>query len=345
MAPKAVYSTISAASIAETVDQNYDIGLTARCQFFTHGVSDFYELEGGDGRPYLARLCSHRSRGPANIDYETALLAHLDRCGIVVGAPVVDREARLWSLLDAPEGPRAFTVLKRLQGRTPRSDLNRTGVADVRTLAGIEALGASMGQIHLAGASYAGPPSLYRIDEQHLIEKPLAQIVAVVDDAMAQDAKAIGESLAKRLAERAPSLSIGHCHGDNHGGNTLIADGMDGAPIAGWFDFDDAGPGFLAYDLATFLWAELNLARSDSLSEARQSLWAAFITGYRSVRQISEADFDAIGFFVAIRHVWLMGLYAGRIPEWGAKFVSADWFRDGFTLLRKWNGLAAPAVG
>jgi len=345
MTPNAVYSTISAASIAETVDRHYNIGPTARCRFFKRGLSDFYELEGSDGHPYLARLCSHRSRGPANIDYETALLAHLDRCGIVVGVPAADREGRLWSLLDAPEGPRAFTVLGRLQGRTPRSDLNRMGVADARTLAGIKALGASLGQIHLAGASYAGPASLYRIDEQHLIEKPLAQIVAVVDDATAQEATTIGESLAKRLAERAPSLSIGHCHGDNHGGNTLIADGVDGAPIAGWFDFDDAGPGFLAYDLATFLWAELNFARSDSLSEVRRSLWAAFIAGYRSVRQISEADFDAIGLFVAIRHIWLMGLYAGRIPEWGVKSVSVDWFRDGVALLRKWDGLAAPVVG
>jgi hypothetical protein len=43
------------------VDRNDDIGPTARCQFFTHGLSDFYELEGSDGLPYLARLCRHRA--------------------------------------------------------------------------------------------------------------------------------------------------------------------------------------------------------------------------------------------------------------------------------------------
>ncbi len=62
----------------------------------------------------------------------------------------------------------------------------------------------------------------------------------------------LGERLGARLAERAASLSVGQCHGDNHGGNTLIADGAGGEPIPGWFDFDDAGPGFLAHDLATF---------------------------------------------------------------------------------------------
>ncbi len=346
MSLKAAYSTIAAVSIADIVDRNYKIGPTARCRLFARGVNDIYELEASEGRRWMARLYDRRSRGPANVAYETALLAHLDRCGIAVGAPVADREGRLWSMLDAPEGPRELAVFERLEGRTPRADLNRTGVADARTLAGIQALGASLGRIHLAGASYAGPPSLYRVDGRHLIEKPLAQILDVgVDDALAQEATTIGEHLAKRLAERAPSLSVGHCHGDNHGGNTLITDGADGAPIPGWFDFDDAGPGFLAYDLATFLWAELNLARSDRLSEARQPLWPAFINGYRSVRPIPKADFDAIGLLVAIRHVWFMGLYAGRIHEWGVQFVSADWFRDGFVLMRKWDSLAAPAVG
>ncbi len=344
MTLKAVYSTISAASIAEVVDRNFMIGPTARCRLFARGVNDIYELEASDGQRYMARLCDRRSRGPANIDYETALLSHLDRCGIVVGAPAPDREGRLWSMLDAPEGPREFAVLERVDGRTPRAGLNRTGMADAQTLADMQALGASLARIHRAGASFDGPPSLYRIDGRHLIENSLAQMLPVVDDMLAREATAIGERLGARLAEWAPSLSAGQCHGDNHGGNTLIADGAGGEPIPGWFDFDDAGPGFLAYDLATFLWAELNHARSDSLSEARRPIWPAFITGYRSVRPIPAADFDAIGLFVAIRHVWLMGLYAGSIPQLGARVVSADWFRDGLGLVRKWDSLTTPTV-
>lgn len=344
MTLEAAYSTISAASIAAVVDRRFTVGPTARCRFFARGFNDTYELEGRDGRRYMARLCDRRFRGPANADYETALLAHLDRCGIVVGTPVADRQGRLWSMLDAPEGPREFAVFERLEGRAPVAGLLRTGKADARTLADMQALGASLGQMHLAGASFDGPPSLYRIDGRHLIENPLAQILAVVDDTLAAEATAIGESLAARLAERAPSLSVGHCHGDNHAGNTLIADSANGDPIPGWFDFDDAAPGFLAYDLATLLWSGLFHARSDRVSEAHQPIWPAFVSGYRSVRAIPTADFDAIGLLVAIRHVNFMGQYASRIPEWGAGFVSADWFRDGLGLVRKWNGLAAPAV-
>ena len=177
-----------------------------------------------------------------------------------------------------------------------------------------------------------------------MIDDPLAQIVAVVDPALAQEATAIAVGLAEQLAQRAPLLSIGVCHGDNHGGNALIVDQADGRAVPGWFDFENAAPGFLAYDLATFLWAELNLSRTAVLAEARQPLWPAFINGYRSVRPIPEPDFEAIGLFIAIRHVWLMGLYAGSIDQMGARLVSAEWFRDGLALVRKWDGLAAPPV-
>ena len=110
------------------------------------------------------------------------------------------------------------------------------------------------------------------------------------------------------------------------------------------FEFDDAGPGLLAYDLATFLWAFLANSRSERLDDVRAPLWPAFINGYRSVRAIAAADFDAVGLLVAVRHINLMGQYVSRIPEWGAGFVSEDWLRGGLDLVLKWETLATPAV-
>jgi Ser/Thr protein kinase RdoA (MazF antagonist) len=45
-------------------------------------------------------------------------------------------------------------------------------------------------------------------------------------------------------------LTWTHCHGDCHGFNARISD----AGSAAFFDFDDGGPGYLAYDLSVFLW-------------------------------------------------------------------------------------------
>jgi Ser/Thr protein kinase RdoA (MazF antagonist) len=343
---RAAYSTIDAGSIAEAIDAHYAIGPARGCVLFMRGFNDVYAFEGSAGRRYVARLCDNRFRGPPNIDYETALLQHLLRSGISVGTPVEDREGRLWRNLEAPEGPRAFAVFERLAGRAPFATLRRTGKADAQTLSDIGLLGASFARIHLAGDSYVGPASLYRLEGEHLLANPLAQILSApgVGEALAADFADFADDLAGRLAERASGLSVGVCHGDNHGGNTLIADGEAGAEVAGWFDFDDAGPGFLAYDLAVFLWQLLVQVRAADIGDARRPLWPAFVAGYRKVRPISEADFEAVGLFVAIRHVNLMGQYASRIPQWGSGFVSDDWFRSELQLARKWEGLVTPAA-
>ena len=340
----ALNSTISAESIAAAVDGRYAIGPVAHCALFQRGFNHIYELWGADGRSYVARLSSHRFRGPANVDYETALLMHLHKMGIVVGVPVADGEGRLWSLQDAPEGPRELAVFERLNGRGLVEAVRGRGEAAEQTLADVGALGASLARIHLAGETYAGPSSLYRAEAPDLLEAPLAQILTVFEGELAEEASAIGDNLRARLNDCAEALSSGHCHGDNHAGNTLIADAADGTLVAGWFDFDDGGPGFLAYDLATFLWSLLLRTPKGKMTKEIPPLWRAFITAYRGVRAIPSADFDAVGLLVAIRHVWLMGNYASRVAGTGVNSITADWFRQGLGLVRNWDGLAAPAV-
>ncbi len=343
MTLRAAYSTIAAAAITEVIERGYALGPVRGCRLFARGFNDTYEFEAGEGRRYMARLCDRRFRGPANIDYEISFLRHLRSSGLSVGAPVADREGGFWRMLDAPEGPREFAVFERLTGRPPLAALQRGGKLDDQTIADIRALGASLGRMHNAGERFEAP-SLYRLDGEHLLERPLAQILAVADEARAAEAHEIVGRVRSLLADCAGTLSIGHAHGDNHAANTLIAEADDGELIAGWFDFDDAGPGFLAYDLATFLWTFLAFTRSRNIGDVSRPLWPAFIEGYHQARSIPDADFAAIGLLVSVRHINFIGQYASRIPEWGAGMVSADWIGAQLGLLRKWEGLVTPAV-
>jgi Ser/Thr protein kinase RdoA (MazF antagonist) len=118
----------------------------------------------------------------------------------------------------------------------------------------------------------------------------------------------------------------------------LFTEASDGTPIAGWFDFDDAGPGFLAYDLATLLWQFLGHRRSASMDDTSRPLWSAFTTGYSRVRASPLVDMEA-GLFVPIRHILWVGNFASRIPLTGARVLSSDWFRNELELVRKWDGL------
>ena len=126
-----------------------------------------------------------------------------------------------------------------------------------------------------------------------------------------------------------PELSWTRCHGDCHGVNARI---ITEGPLAGqarFFDFDDGGFGYLAYDLAVHLWAQISFQRH------RHAMWLAFIDGYRSVRPIAQGDFAAVALFVPIRHIWLMGEYAGRVAEWGTETMA--WLGQQEQFLRAWE--------
>jgi Ser/Thr protein kinase RdoA (MazF antagonist) len=66
-------------------------------------------------------------------------------------------------------------------------------------------------------------------------------------------------------------------------------------------------------------------------------MWHAFLDGYRSRRQVAPADERAIHLFVPIRHMWLMGEYAGRTAERGTELLSAAWLERELAFLLAWE--------
>jgi len=194
-------------------------------------------------------------------------------------------------------------LFRALDGRAPEA----MSAADAR------ANGITLAMVHNAAASYRAPAPLYRLDLDHLLRRPLARIQNF-RHAIDADASTALDEIAERTAARIEAfgdLTWTHCHGDCHGFNARIAENGD----AVFFDFDDGGPGYLAYDLSVFLWAKLSFGRRF------HAAWHAFVDGYRSVRSISAADFEAAHAFVIVRHLWLMGEQASRSREWGSEPV------------------------
>jgi len=136
--------------------------------------------------------------------------------------------------------------------------------------------------------------------------------------------KRIATTAAERI-EKFDHLTWTHCHGDCHGFNARITE----AGEAAFFDFDDGGPGYLAYDLSVFLWAKVSFGRK------LHAMWDAFVDGYRRVRPIAPNDFEAAHVFVIVRHIWLMGEYASRVREWGSEPVS--WIAREIEFLKTWE--------
>jgi Ser/Thr protein kinase RdoA (MazF antagonist) len=315
--PGVIYSTPSTASVAAMARERYDLGDALECHFINRGFNDTFALRAGDRR-FVVRLSVRRARGPADVEAETAFLAYLDAAGVPVAAPVPARDGTLFGSVDAPEGPRPVVVFRAAPGRRPDGDAPEDARAQGITLA----------RVHAAAADYpALEDGIYRLDLDHLLRRPVARILGV--EGLSEATRAYLPALEQRLADRVAAIdgmTMTRCHGDCHGGNACIDAGT-----ATLFDFDDGGFGFLAYDLAVHLWAQVSFGRR------RHRMWHAFIEGYRSVRAIEAPDFAAVSVFTPIRHLWLLGEYATKIPEWGIDNVPVRLFEGQIQFMRDWE--------
>jgi Ser/Thr protein kinase RdoA (MazF antagonist) len=298
-----LYATSSAETIARFVAEHYVLPAPLACRMLNRGFNDVYLITTATGDRYVFRLSHHRARGAADVRSETDFLAHLARCGVPVAAAVQARNGALFVRGMAAEGVREGVLFHGLDGRAPEAS----------SQADAHATGVTLAKLHDAATSYRADAPLYRLDLDHLLRRPLARVEQLYHEIGTDDGGILKDIAARAAAriEAMADLTWTHCHGDCHGFNARIADNGD----AVFFDFDDGGPGYLAYDLSVFLWAKLSFGRRF------HPAWHAFVEGYRSVRVISTADFEAAHAFVIVRHIWLMGEQASRSREWGGENV------------------------
>lgn len=114
-----------------------------------------------------------------------------------------------------------------------------------------QANGRTLALLHNAAETYITKDPLHRLDLEHLLYRPLARI----RDSGVIEASHLLDEL-KEIAERTGTaigtnldLTWTYCNGDCHGFDSKITE----AGEAVFFDFDDGGPGYLAYDLAVYL--------------------------------------------------------------------------------------------
>lgn len=326
-------STPTGDAIARKVMEHYALGDVAHCVLMRRGFNQVYELRFADGRQAVARLCVDRPRGAPNTAYETAMLWHLKAAGAPVAAPLAAHDGAASIALPLPEGPRPLVLFEHLPGECPGESVPDT-----------EATGRGLALLHELAQGYAGPPSLYQLDLPDLLRAPLQQLCAApaMDDGLRADYTALAGRLDARITALLPTLTRVACHGDCHGANNFMTDGPDGTRMASFFDFDDAGPGLLAYELCVYLWNNLPRKVDGVLDEAGLARWRHYLAGYRSVRALGQADFDAIAAFLALRQFWIMGETAGRHATWGTQTMPTSQLRRVLKIMEYWESLKTP---
>lgn len=324
-------TTPTSHAIANRIRQAYALGDVTQCELLRRGFNHVYGLRFLDGRRAVARLCADRPRGAPNSMYEAALLGHLKAAGAQVAASLPTANGEVATEMALPEGSRTLMLFEHLDGDLPDS------------LPDFEATGRGLALLHDAAHGYDGPPSRYTLELPQLLHASLDRLCSAptLDDALRATFSAIASRLDDRIAAITGMTRV-YCHGDCHGANNFVTDGPADTRIASFFDFDDAGPGWLAYELAVCLWAMLPRTEGAGLDAQSRERWEHYIAGYRSVRPIGPADFAAIGLFVAVRQFWLMGEYAGRSDVWGTQTLPKASLLKYVKLLAEWEEMEVP---
>lgn len=323
------HTTAATSSIAHWVTQHHGISVQ-QCHLIRRGLNDNYALRSAEGVRYVARLCAIRPRGDFNLQFEASLLTHLDAKGASVAAPVPAADGRAHIQLQFPEGPRALALFRHAEGAVSEA------------LEDIELTGRTLAHIHHASSDYAGPPSRFTLDGHHLAGRTLAYLEAYpeIGAELLETYRHLVRRLLDELAAAEAGLTRVICHGDTHGFNNHVSTDAAGTRKTVFFDFDDAGPGFLAYDLSVLPWSYLFRKSRKEPDDALRERWTHYLRGYRAGGgEVSESDLAALPLFLQLRHLWNLGEAAGRLHHWGTNSVPVDWLQKQVEVFEAWKGI------
>jgi|CXWK01.1.fsa_nt_gi Ser/Thr protein kinase RdoA (MazF antagonist) len=314
-------SILSAPALSEAVVRDYGLAVPTDCQFLQWGLNDTYLLK-SKAPTYVLRIYRRGWRSLSEIQYEVEALLHMQKAGIAVSVPVRRHDGTFVGTIAAPEGIRYMVLFTYAPGREPTYDSKDDTAA--------YHYGKLAAQIHTATATFQSPHQRVGLDLEHLLEIPLRSIEPMLAHRL-EDWKYL-QTLTEKLRRWGTQLPFsnleqGFCHGDLHWGNAHLQDDHKTLTV---FDFDCCGVGWRAYDLAVFRWA----AR---LRKKEQAQWPVFLRGYRDERTIHEREIQAIPYFVALRHLWLLGLHTASREDCGTAWMNEAYFDEAITFLRTWG--------
>ena len=261
------------------------------CLYAGHGWSDVYLVRAWDGptgslRRYFLKVYAGGWRTEADVLFELDFLRHLDRKGISVALPLVGRNGETIQWLELPEGRRCFVLSHAAPGRPLGEQTDEIQA----TL-----LGSLAAQLHAAAEDFYSPHQRTPLTIERLLDlSPLEAFGRPNDEGLARVRRAAAR--VTEFLEMLPlsALERGVCHGDL-GGRNVFLDGEPGGRTT-LIDFDDCGPGYLAYELGHVL-MYFRLFRAG----AADRLWQRFVEGYASHRRLPEADLAAAPAFALAR--------------------------------------------
>jgi Ser/Thr protein kinase RdoA (MazF antagonist) len=300
---------------------HYALPAPAVCGPTQVGLNDHHLVTTAEGQ-YVLRVYRRGWRTADDIAYELAVLLHLAARGVSVCAPIAGRDGAYQYPIQGAEGPRTAVVFPCAPGDRP----------DVADLDVVRTCGRVMALIHHHTDGFTCEHRRFVLDLDHLLDQPRARLLPYLARRPADAAfvEATARGLRAGLEARIDRLEWGFCHGDFHGGNARV----DGEGTVRVFDFDCGGPGWRAYDLAVC-----------RLYCAEDAQWDAFCQGYQEVRPLPAATREAIRWFIVVRQLWRMTLFAENWSRLTGSAVNDEFLDEHVGILRARFARYLPEVG
>ena len=315
----ALHSVLAPDALAALVPDVYGFDTTAEVTFMQRGLNDTYLVKWSDQRAVF-RVYRSGWRSVNQIDWELAFIEQVAKGGAEVARPLARKGGGFVGGLNAVEGQRPCALFEFAPGRSPKTN------DDEAALYGLAAA-----NLHNAAEGWA-QDGRFPLDLAHLISEPIARVRPFLTGSpeLLGKLEAVADRTHTALLALAPELEWGACHGDLHEGNALV----DEQGVLRLIDFDCAGPGFRAYDLAVYWWSQ---AADGKTPEQEAATWKAFLDAYQALRPLAEPDRQALPLFVAARAIWFMGLYAQLAQDYGTTMVSEGFIQYGLDFLTRWE--------
>jgi len=317
-------SAIHCGALTDRVLPQYGLRPPIHCRVCNRGVNDTYRAKHKTGVRYL-RVYRYGWRTKAQIEAELDMLTYLHRRRLPVSHPVKRKDGRYLTRIAAPEGTRYAAVFTEAPGEWKRLGLK-----------GSERYGELAARMHACLDERPEDPRRFHLDRAHFIDEPLRYVTPMLAhrESDLDYLQKTGVDLWQRVDELLPERrkpEYGNCHGDHHGGNLHT----DGSGLQTVFDFDCYGYGWRAYDMAVFHWSWRAWATEKAQKSLGTRMWKAFVRGYGGVRSLGQNELEATSVFVALRHIWLMGLRA-QLNELSGGWLHDGYFDEHLAIIRRW---------
>ncbi|WP_338876260.1 phosphotransferase [Spirosoma sp. SC4-14] len=318
------YSTLSTVALTNHIEKHYGLtNLTGK--FLLHGVSDTYRLDGLTDS-YIFKVYRSAHRKLNEIKGEVELIRILHERGAQVSYPILDRNNESIQVFSAAEGTRHGVLFSFANGK------NVYDFTDEQ----LRIIGREMAFNHNITSQIELAYERNAYDIETTLQRPLQRLKPwFVDDPEGYSylLAIAGQVIQKLGTFDTDCFSYGYCHYDYLPKNFHF----DGDRLT-LFDFDFAGKGFLANDLASFLVHFFFHTATGKITKGEADRqYLLFVEGYRQIRPLSDEELEAVPFLGIMFWIFYLGFQYENLDDWANTFAGPRYLKERVSIIKRFS--------